>query len=294
MLSFLNSTPQIPRDDSSIESLDTDFLSSLEDLPPLPGLEEGALSHDVIEMEIDEQASFCLPWRVKPQHSPFESSADQELQEISDSMIRLVTSQTDCFRSSENGIGRATVSPVTIAATEGADNDDSSSSSSSHQTSESLSSSQERSLCTAGSAETVAKPPTKTSKVSAQTKQYAVVCQLDVLLGRGQRYNVHTGNMRFRKAKECFSKAYLATSSIRTKTAIAQTLVDTVGEWGGRFLSEDESGCWYIVDNKTARSKASQALRDSKLSKAQLKQKRMHYRKRKEASSPSFGTPDHI
>lgn len=98
-----------------------------------------------------------------------------------------------------------------------------------------------------------------------KVKKYVDVGKDDVLLGRGGYTNLHAGNRRFHKEKEAFCEAYHAATK-EQKTQHAQALVDEVWRYGGRFLAQDNQG-WYVVHEHTARTKASQVLRDAKLAK---------------------------
>lgn len=104
----------------------------------------------------------------------------------------------------------------------------------------------------------------------------------DVLAERGHRSNNHPGNEMYRAEKERLQPRYLATSSKTEKTMIAMELVDTVHQWGGRFLRMDKKkGLYYELDEKAARRKASQALREN-LTPEDREQKRRKYGKTKE------------
>jgi hypothetical protein len=85
----------------------------------------------------------------------------------------------------------------------------------------------------------------------------------DVLMGRGGRTNHHPGNLRYLDAKRVLQSRY-ALANKREKTALSQELVDMVRKWGGRFIKLDQgTNFWYEVDNLTARTKASQTLREN-------------------------------
>jgi hypothetical protein len=62
---------------------------------------------------------------------------------------------------------------------------------------------------------------------------------------------------------------------------VAQSVVDYINhERKGRFLElEKESGRWFIVSNRTARTKAGQALRDNNSPEARAKKREKYGRK---------------
>lgn len=90
--------------------------------------------------------------------------------------------------------------------------------------------------------------------------------------------NRHKGNILFHLAKTHYQPAYLQKPQSE-RTIISQQLVDEVQSWGGRFLKKDKRG-WYEIDNHTARTKCSQALRDT-LTPEEKAAKRRRYRKSK-------------
>lgn len=98
----------------------------------------------------------------------------------------------------------------------------------------------------------------------------------DVFCGRGGRSNHHPGNNRYLQAKVAIQPRYRQASK-DDKTGISQELVDTVKSWGGRFLGLDKTtGLWFVVDDKAARKKASQALREDNTPESRA-QKRAKY-----------------
>lgn len=91
-----------------------------------------------------------------------------------------------------------------------------------------------------------------------------VLSNLDVLLGRGKKTTFHPGNKRFRKlvAKQ---KPRYSKSKRSIKTAITIQVMEAVRNYGGRFLQYCEESSSYIeVDDRTARRKCSQRLRECK------------------------------
>lgn len=97
---------------------------------------------------------------------------------------------------------------------------------------------------------------------SQKIKWVDKITDKDVLLGRGGRANNHAGNKRYLAEKDRIQPRYLNATK-QEKKDISQELVDIVHAWGGRFLKEDEAmKRWYEVDEKSARKKASQSLRE--------------------------------
>jgi hypothetical protein len=92
------------------------------------------------------------------------------------------------------------------------------------------------------------------------------VSENDVLFGRGAAVNFHVGNLRFRKLVNQYRSTYLNAPKIE-KAAIAKTIVEKI--WNanppGRFLCKDSpiQDSWVEVDERRAREKASQALREN-------------------------------
>ena len=113
-----------------------------------------------------------------------------------------------------------------------------------------------------------------------EDRDYIELTDDDVGLGRGGALNRHPGNLRFHQAKlELQPRYHQALKDERT--VIAQGLVDRVHAWGGKFLKKDSHG-WYVVDNHTARTKCSQALRENYTAEERAA-KRQRYRQRKAA-----------
>jgi hypothetical protein len=87
----------------------------------------------------------------------------------------------------------------------------------------------------------------------------------DILAGRGGGTNRHDGNIRFRDEARKLRIIYKdGETDRRTKYVISQELVQRVRQYGGRFLEKGHDGRWYEMDEKSARKKASQVLREEK------------------------------
>jgi len=87
----------------------------------------------------------------------------------------------------------------------------------------------------------------------------------DILAGRGGGTNRHDGNIRFRDEARKLRIIYKdGETDRRTKYVISQELVQRVREYGGRFLEKGRDGRWYEMDERSARKKASQVLREEK------------------------------
>ena len=83
----------------------------------------------------------------------------------------------------------------------------------------------------------------------------------DVLLGRGARSNLHSGNIKLRGLVKEAKTAYVS-STTRDKTEITARIVQVIQKEGGRFLKM-QGGLWSVVGHETARLKVSHAFRDS-------------------------------
>jgi len=88
----------------------------------------------------------------------------------------------------------------------------------------------------------------------------------DVLSGRGNGPNLHSGNIVFRRTVALKSDAYNRSScSCEDKRKIIEEVVGQITSNEGRFLSKmDENGLRRILDLKETKLKTAQALRDSK------------------------------
>jgi hypothetical protein len=87
----------------------------------------------------------------------------------------------------------------------------------------------------------------------------------DILAGRGGGTNRHDGNIRFRDEARKLRVIYKDTDTDRrTKYMISNELVTRVRQYGGRFLEKGNDGRWYEMDEKSARKKCSQVLREEK------------------------------
>ena len=106
-------------------------------------------------------------------------------------------------------------------------------------------------------------------KEEPKVKKYVEPTDQDVLLGRGGRSNHHPGNKVYRE-RVLELQAKYKTLSRDQKTAMSTSVVDWIQtKCGGNFLQFDaalggnsQDGPWYVVLDKTARSKVSQALRE--------------------------------
>ena len=91
------------------------------------------------------------------------------------------------------------------------------------------------------------------------------VGKYDVLLGRGGKTNAHEGNVFFREEVAKRTVEYLGAKKT-SKIVIAKSVVTTVHDLGGRFLTLQKVGnevMWVEVPEKRAIAKASQALREN-------------------------------
>lgn len=83
----------------------------------------------------------------------------------------------------------------------------------------------------------------------------------DVLCGRGGETNHHLGNVQYRLLVKTFQPLYVSAKR-RDKPLIAQCIVYSVRQVGGRFLKRATDKEWKDVGNTKAREKTSQALRE--------------------------------
>lgn len=87
----------------------------------------------------------------------------------------------------------------------------------------------------------------------------------DILRGRGGYTNHHPGNIKFRNAARALRADYRRAETGRNqKYLISVELVRNVKAYGGRFLEKGKDNLWYVMDEKAARKKASQVLREEK------------------------------
>ena len=101
------------------------------------------------------------------------------------------------------------------------------------------------------------------------------ITDLDVLMGRGGRSNHHPGNHYYLSLIAKTKPRYKECTTKSEKTRVAQDVVDFIHhERKGRFLElEKETDRWYVVENKKARTKAGQALRDENTPAARAKKR---------------------
>ena len=104
----------------------------------------------------------------------------------------------------------------------------------------------------------------------------------DVLFGQGGQSNNNHGNVQYRAIVERIRPIY-NTASMADKTTIAQGVVEEIASKGGRFLIKDKnSHQWYLADNRTARMKVSQALREKYITSEERAAKRARYLRNKQ------------
>ena len=129
------------------------------------------------------------------------------------------------------------------------------------------------------------KTETKSRRRAAEpeSKQYVdedEVSDRDVLCGRGGRSNHFPGNKYYLKKIAETKPTYHQCQLKSEKTRVAQSVVDYINhERKGRFLELDKgTGLWFIVSNRTARTKAGQALRDNNTPEARAKKREKYGR----------------
>jgi hypothetical protein len=89
---------------------------------------------------------------------------------------------------------------------------------------------------------------------------------LDILSERGGKGNHHPGNDKYLKIVSENESTYKVAAT-KAKTEIAKFIVTQVEGYGGRFLKKDgadKDGRYFVMTEKEARKKTSQALRDEK------------------------------
>ena len=101
-------------------------------------------------------------------------------------------------------------------------------------------------------------------------------------MGRGGLSNNHVGNQTFLKLTKALKPEY-ARLPKEEKTDVSRRLLKMVHGRGGKFLAKDaESGLFYEVEDKIARRKCSQALRDATVDEPTPKQLAERNKKRRE------------
>jgi hypothetical protein len=87
--------------------------------------------------------------------------------------------------------------------------------------------------------------------------------RVDVLVGRGKPIQEHFGNMRYHVLLDHYHGAYENAKKFE-KMQVAQTVVDLVHGYQGRFLKQEGAG-WVEVDSMVARDKVSHAFRTRRM-----------------------------
>ena len=85
----------------------------------------------------------------------------------------------------------------------------------------------------------------------------------DVLLGKGQPIQKHTGNERLRHLVQENLDTYMRKPK-REKTVMTLQVMEAVKSSNGRFLEKDRAGWWIEVDDERARYKVSKAFSAAK------------------------------
>mmetsp|Transcript_12257 Transcript_12257/g.29203 ORF Transcript_12257/g.29203 Transcript_12257/m.29203 type:complete len:475 (-) Transcript_12257:115-1539(-) len=83
----------------------------------------------------------------------------------------------------------------------------------------------------------------------------------DVLFGRGKPFREHRGNIKLYEMIDDKLEYYESISIIKQKTETIMEMVDAVEVLGGRFLKQDDAGCWMTVGTKMAKEKVSNTFR---------------------------------
>jgi hypothetical protein len=99
---------------------------------------------------------------------------------------------------------------------------------------------------------------------SPSPREYVdTVGEWDVLSERGGKANHHIGNKRYRKVVSDMRTMYRDTADKRAKTDLSKSIMEYVGNYGGRFLKKDNDGHYYVMSKAEARRKTSQTLRET-------------------------------
>ena len=105
-------------------------------------------------------------------------------------------------------------------------------------------------------------------KISSNNYEYiSEFTRTDVLFGRGGLANCHKGNKRFRELVAKYRPEYAQVIKVK-KPDVARLVVAEVKNSTppGRFLKREEnSGRWYVVSDRNATEKTSQALREKNI-----------------------------
>lgn len=86
---------------------------------------------------------------------------------------------------------------------------------------------------------------------------------IDILLGRGGNINNHPGNLRYLEEIKKRKPEYFRSTKLR-KFEISNEILSQIHSYGGRFLVRDKDK-FFIADDKRARKKISQALREGQM-----------------------------
>ncbi|KAG7370288.1 hypothetical protein IV203_028034 [Nitzschia inconspicua] len=113
--------------------------------------------------------------------------------------------------------------------------------------------------------------------------------RVDVLLGRGKPIQEHFGNLRYHILMDYYQKAYEDAKKFE-KMLVAQTIVDLVHKYKGRFLRQEGAG-WIEVEPTVARDKVSHAFRTRRTSLPQPNEQQQEpYNRLVSRSSSSLGS----
>eukprot|EP00526_Cylindrotheca_closterium_P009653 CAMPEP_0113635670 /NCGR_PEP_ID=MMETSP0017_2-20120614/18596_1 /TAXON_ID=2856 /ORGANISM="Cylindrotheca closterium" /LENGTH=424 /DNA_ID=CAMNT_0000546465 /DNA_START=68 /DNA_END=1339 /DNA_ORIENTATION=- /assembly_acc=CAM_ASM_000147 len=83
----------------------------------------------------------------------------------------------------------------------------------------------------------------------------------DVLFGRGKPYRQHVANIKLHAMMEAELKHEQASSLKGKRLLTIEKLMDGIRNGGGRFLQQDDVGCWVEVDEKAVQEKVGRAFR---------------------------------
>lgn len=106
-----------------------------------------------------------------------------------------------------------------------------------------------------------------TSRGASPVADYTSPLRCDVLMGgRGNHKDENPGNVLLRRMVASYQRQYNGSSKFE-KTVLAQVIVGSIKEGGGRFLKR-KGGSWYAVDDAVAREKVAHSFRNNRRTKA--------------------------
>ena len=90
---------------------------------------------------------------------------------------------------------------------------------------------------------------------------------IDIMFGKGAKYNKHPGNIKYREVVESMKPLYRDQgTSKKGKKAVTLKCLKKIHDYGGRFLElvSVNPETWVVVPDNKAREKISQRIRENK------------------------------